>query len=286
MLKCQYCNFEGKSLVSHIKNVHNESPAEYKKKYPGKLQIVTDAQCAMRKKIANSGGTWRRVEYWTKRGYTEIEAAEVISSRQRDITRSRKYNDDEIVLNPAYWIKNGYSLEDATKKISEIQAARSSRSSKFTGKSHTIDSKFRISAAMKNHIDVIGKETWISHFGKFSGRSKIEAECYSEIKELICGDLLANVYINGYVVDMLYTNKVIEFNGDYWHANPKIYLSNNSVSYPKGIILVDDIWKKDATKISVLQENGYQVYTIWESEWKSNKNKILNEIKVFINDSI
>jgi hypothetical protein len=287
MLKCQYCNFEGKSLVSHIKHAHNESVSEYRKKYPGPMQLVTDDQRLRRREIAINGGTWRRVEYWTKRGYSIEEARQIISEKQSSINTHRVYKPEDSILTIEYWMtRHGYCEDDAIKKISELQSSRSSRSKKFKGKSHSIDSKYRMSVTMKSHIKRVGKELWIKHFGTFSGRSNIEIECYNEIKNLICNDLLANVYINGYVVDMLYNTKVIEFNGDYWHANPKIYSSNDLVSYPKGIILVDEIWKKDNAKISNLEQLGYSIYTIWESEWKQDKNAVLSNIKKFLNDSI
>jgi very-short-patch-repair endonuclease len=50
--------------------------------------------------------------------------------------------------------------------------------------------------------------------------------------------------------------------------------------------LVDEIWKKDNAKISNLEQLGYSIYTIWESEWKQDKNAVLSNIKKFLNDSI
>lgn len=65
-------------------------------------------------------------------------------------------------------------------------------------------------------------------------------------------------------------NIILEFNGDYWHANPS--------KYPKGTYLrsfgenklVDDIWDRDRLKREAAENAGYKVLSIWESDYKKN----------------
>jgi very-short-patch-repair endonuclease/endogenous inhibitor of DNA gyrase (YacG/DUF329 family) len=74
------------------------------------------------------------------------------------------------------------------------------------------------------------------------------------------------------------TKKIIEFNGDYWHGNPKIYKEDNFIRS----IQVKDVWEKDKIKINVAKNNGFDVLVIWEKDVKENFNFKLNECFDFI----
>lgn len=59
--------------------------------------------------------------------------------------------------------------------------------------------------------------------------------------------------------------KIIEFNGDYWHANPIKYNENDYVN----AVRVGDIWKEYEKKVNIAKEYGYEVLVIWENEIQS-----------------
>lgn len=62
---------------------------------------------------------------------------------------------------------------------------------------------------------------------------------------------------------------LIEFQGDYWHKNPQIYEYNlENLS----------IWLKDEFKKEIAEENGFQVFYVWESDYKKDKDKCVNEL--------
>ena len=65
------------------------------------------------------------------------------------------------------------------------------------------------------------------------------------------------------------TNTIYEFNGDFWHGNPKIY-DQNKIAFSKntfGMLYENTIKKKKA-----LEKAGYKVISIWESEFDSKAN--------------
>jgi very-short-patch-repair endonuclease len=72
--------------------------------------------------------------------------------------------------------------------------------------------------------------------------------------------------------------KIIEFNGDYWHANPKFYEKNETIRD----ISCTDIWNKDLIKINVAKSKGYQILIVWEKEVKDNIENIIKECVKFI----
>ena len=55
-------------------------------------------------------------------------------------------------------------------------------------------------------------------------------------------------------VDYCLNNKIIEFNGTYWHADPRRYKSGDVQRRHKGDIIVDNIWERDKNR-----QTGYAV---------------------------
>ena len=64
--------------------------------------------------------------------------------------------------------------------------------------------------------------------------------------------------------------KLIEFNGDFWHANPKKYKHDQVISFGNFKSKAEDLWNRDAKKISAANKQGYQVLTVWESDFNRN----------------
>jgi len=73
--------------------------------------------------------------------------------------------------------------------------------------------------------------------------------------------------------DFKIDNYLIELNGDFWHANPKIYQATDIMPFPEGQKLVKDIWEKDKLKKELALQNGYKFITLWECDL-NNPNKI------------
>ena len=76
---------------------------------------------------------------------------------------------------------------------------------------------------------------------------------------------------------ILFNKLIIECNGDFFHCNPLFYDKN--YFNPKIKKYAHEIWKKDNKKIEIYKKNNYNIITIWESEWKNNKQLILKKIK-------
>ena len=81
----------------------------------------------------------------------------------------------------------------------------------------------------------------------------------------------------------LKNKKIIEYNGDQYHANPKIYESNDNPHPFRKNITAQEIWDKDNNKIQLAHDNGFEVLIIWDSEYRKNKKEILNKCLQFLN---
>jgi G:T-mismatch repair DNA endonuclease (very short patch repair protein) len=74
----------------------------------------------------------------------------------------------------------------------------------------------------------------------------------------------ANGFLYGYNFDIIFKNrKVLEIQGDFWHGNPLYYKENDLLL---GDLKAGDVWKKDKKKKLKLENNGYLIVYLWESE--------------------
>lgn len=80
---------------------------------------------------------------------------------------------------------------------------------------------------------------------------------------------------------MIKPDKIIEVFGDYWHFNPNHY-DGESIQKKSGkSIKVKEVWKYDQYVIDGMQEQGYKVLVIWESELKDELDKTSTKILEF-----
>jgi G:T-mismatch repair DNA endonuclease (very short patch repair protein) len=62
---------------------------------------------------------------------------------------------------------------------------------------------------------------------------------------------------------------IIEYQGNYWHANPAHYPPGTLLPIQsKGKVRVEDIWERDAKKREAAILAGYKVAYVWEADYK------------------
>ena len=84
-----------------------------------------------------------------------------------------------------------------------------------------------------------------------------------------------------YIYDFCNNKRIIEFNGDYWHANPEKYKSTDLIANRQ---TAKDIWGKDKLKTKVAIDKGFQIMTVWESDYKKDPESVIEKCKTFLND--
>ena len=77
-------------------------------------------------------------------------------------------------------------------------------------------------------------------------------------------------------------NKIIEFYGDYWHANPNKY-QDTHVLY-RDITAVEKR-THDSMRIKILEDLGYKVLIIWEEEYYNKPDEILIKCINFLKET-
>lgn len=177
-----------------------------------------------------------------------------LKSRGADIKDQRRQTSLERHNDPTYSNSKTASntrLNFNHKRKDEINEKRAITNEKLYGKFHILGS-----TTSKFERDVI------DHIGNFALRSYLHKR----------GQYYIGTASDYYLYDLVneHTKKIIEFNGDYWHANPKIYSAEQILG--KGLTkkTVKEIWDKDAKKIQAAKNRGFEVLTVWESDFYKN----------------
>jgi very-short-patch-repair endonuclease len=107
--------------------------------------------------------------------------------------------------------------------------------------------------------------------------SKLEKEIKKFLKENNI-KTVSQFPIGSFKYDFLIKEKnlLIEVNGDYWHCNPKKYSPEFFHLQIKKT--AQDIWADDNNKTKIAKDNGYNIITIWESDYKENKEETIKQI--------
>lgn len=114
----------------------------------------------------------------------------------------------------------------------------------------------------------------------------------------IYNELYYETYNNEYVINQSKTqiyfldfydktkNLVIEFNGSYWHADPRLYESTDEFNRNGNTTIAQHIWDKDKKrKENIIRILNNPIYIeVWESDWKENPDKVMEEILKYYND--
>lgn len=77
--------------------------------------------------------------------------------------------------------------------------------------------------------------------------------------------------VDGYDPD---TNTVYEFHGDFWHGNPEQYNQNDL--HPMKNCTYGELYEKTVLKDNKIRESGYNLVTIWESNYRRSKGLKIN----------
>jgi len=110
--------------------------------------------------------------------------------------------------------------------------------------------------------------------------SKFEKDLLKELQERLPNLKIRKrtIRINGkwfYPDISIENNVIIEFFGNYWHANPKIFKDTDIVHHK---IYAKDIWKFDKERIEILEKEGFRVFIVWQDLYQLDKEKVIKEL--------
>lgn len=137
---------------------------------------------------------------------------------------------------------------------------------------NTVKEKQRRTIAAKEQM----KNNFLSSlfFGRGAGHLSKLHLCIREVLQLTEKNFKSEQLIYPYCVDEINEDKkiIIEINGDYIHANPKKYKAEDIIRIPGTSYTAQEKWNRDNKRIKFLEDKGYKVFVIWESDdinhWK------------------
>jgi hypothetical protein len=137
--------------------------------------------------------------------------------------------------------------------------------------------KFNNGSFSTSNYSIISQDLFWILYENMEDRTTLKFYTYNKEFYLYDKDLK-----NVYVYDFRYKNKIIEFNGDYYHCNPLIYAPD--YYNKKKEMSADMIWKSDNIKINSAKKYGFDVLIVWQKEFIDNPESIIKKCLKFLKD--
>lgn len=186
---------------------------------------------------------------------------EIQKDAQSKIDYVQVWNTNKNILSNKYGVENFSQIEGVQEKISKTKKEKISKL--------TPNEKRKLTENMRSKL-----HGWTSN---------LEIRVKEILNELHI-PYEHNKYILGFNYDIIFKNKVIlEIQGDFWHANPKKYLEEDILNFPKKKKKAKDIWEYDLLKKKTVEEEGYKVIYLWEFDLNKMKKE---DVVDFINLNI
>lgn len=165
--------------------------------------------------------------------------------------------------------------ENGTLGKSDVEKHKQTKLSWSAEKRNSVSNKLRdarLNLTDEQKYDIGRKRiATLSKNGAYDKKQKTSLE--SKISEVLVALGIPHTfsfYVEGRQFDfhLLNTNILIECNGDYWHANPLLYLPDAMLSHPGRKIKAESLWAIDYHKYKIAHKHNYDVIYIWEAEIK------------------
>ncbi len=249
------------------------------------------------------------IEYWLSRGFsheesklkTELhlmntERAFIIKYGGEEgvrLFKDKKHKEGKLHSKRSieYWVNKGYSFDESKNKVSESQ------------------STFGLIKCIEKYGEQEGRKIFTERQKKWqeslykngklkSGYSKVSQDLffeliksYENVEDLNYvmfakkgGEfvLTSNTGFYRYDFTDLLNKKIIEYNGDIYHANPNTFTITDTPNPFRKNITSEDIWGKDDVKIKLANKHEFDVLVIWDSEYKKDKETVIKKCINFL----
>lgn len=290
---CPICNQRVKQITVKHAKMHG-----YLSQKDMKDQLGIEITCEAKKELSqgeNNPGYQHNgkfspfsKKFTSYKGLTiEEKKAKIDSLVDGSITK--RVSEKNSPVYPEYWIKQGYSEEEAQQKVSEQQTTFNleiciEKYGKEEGLKRWNERQEKWLSTMDEKSDEEKLRINSLKAASIGNRSKAEKEIEQYLKKENL-DIKVQYLIKKddgkyYSYDIFCNNKIIEYNGDFWHCNPKKY--DAEFYNPRVKKTAQEIWDKDVEKIKLADDRGYEILTIWETDYKQNKQKVIEECISFL----
>jgi hypothetical protein len=81
--------------------------------------------------------------------------------------------------------------------------------------------------------------------------------------------------------DIFYNGKIIEINGDVFHANPDLFIESDQ-PHPFNQLTAGQMWEKDKRRMDYFAFKGYESIVVWENKYRLDTEGIIQECIKFL----
>jgi len=199
-----------------------------------------------------------KIEYWLNKGFGEEESKNKLIDRQTTFSKDiciEKYGEDE---GNKIWLDRQKKWIDTMDSKTEEEKIEINRK-KLTGCQYSNISQI----LFWDIFNILGND--MTKFGELKG----EFYLINEEKKWFAYD-----YVD------ITRKKCIEYNGDFWHCNPKDF--NEEYIHRIKNKSAKEIWENDKAKITLMESKGYKVLVIWDSEYRKKPDQTLQKCLTFL----
>lgn len=200
------------------------------------------------------------------------------ASNTHDIRRKKDapYNSKQTLQ---YWIGTGLSTEDAQRKLLEYKRSCSPFTVEFWKNKGFSESE------AQEKTNALHKRGGVASCTSLDKKfvSKLERDIFSALQERFTRSLKPQHCIDGkFVYDIcdLKSRKIIEVNGTYWHADPRVYSSVNMLVCNG--LTVSAVRERDVAKLEHAKKFGYDVFVVWEIDWHADREATIQKMLTFL----
>lgn len=254
---------------------------------------IAQITCAEKKKLGmgennpafNHGG---RLSPWSKsfiHGYDST----IHQKRIEEHKTLLKVHPGKFKTNIAYWLKETDNNQEEAERL--LRKFQTRDLSWFVNKYGEDEGPIRYQAKTEKWLKTLSSksESEILRINKLKAagigkKSKKEKELFFILMNF--GLMIEHQFViqrqnnQWYYYDIRLNNKIIEFNGDYWHCNPKMYEASY---YNKRVKKsAKEIWEKDKEKLQFAKDQGFDVLVIWEYKYNTDKEQVIQECIDFL----
>ena len=176
--------------------------------------------------------------------------------------------------------------EEGTRKYLEVCSQKATTLTNFMRKYGEKEGKIKYSEMLKNtpyqpysNISQVLFEQIDSALGKLAANSFWAKKNYEQ--EVNYLDESTGV-TRTYRVDYMLRDKIIEFNGTYWHASPQFYAPDEVILVHGEPKAASEIWEGDKARLETIKSHGYKVLVIWEEDYHTDPMKIVQQCCEFL----
>jgi hypothetical protein len=276
VLEAEHKKFDTASLESFIRR-HGEVDGKAKYDVYKARQAYTCSKEYMMNEKGMSEKEWNDYNSsraCTKKNFIERYGEELGNKKWDEYCKTESY----VGCKLEYFVEK-YGVEEGTNRYLGVNKKKYQCLENYIRKYGDVEGKKRWAEYSKRPYSLVSQNLFKAIDERIGDYAKENSMYFTKGGEKL---IVAEKYHRNFHPDYALGNKLIEFNGDYWHCNPKMYKEDEIVNLHGCSHLVRHIWNSDNERYDIMRLVGYDVKVVWEDDYVHDPEKVLAECVEFL----